>query len=298
MSDAQHDTVQLLIPWYANGTLEQGGRQQVEDHVEDCEHCRELLDQALAQAGFARQVDPVAALADVHPLLLTQYAEDPGQLDDETVGWIRDRLEVSPLSREALERLREVGFFEEEMEAEEAPADLRQEKPRVSFGEWFASTFLQPVPAMAYLVLLVILLPAFWLLRGPVEPAGAPQVFTTGGDPTLRADGDAAPQPLEIVANRGPVILELETELAVADLDELGATFDVEIVRAGEPVWSMPLPRERFRARGAGTVVALTLDPGGFDLGETHEVVVRAAKPGDPIDGQPLFRRTVRFVAD
>lgn len=47
----EHDTVQELLPWYVNGTLDAGEIARVEAHLQDCAECREELafDRRLAQ---------------------------------------------------------------------------------------------------------------------------------------------------------------------------------------------------------------------------------------------------------
>ena len=42
---------------------------------------------------------------------------------------------------------------------------------------------------------------------------------------------------------------------------------------------------------GRGSLV-LVLSTGELDRGAPHEIAIRAMQPGDPLDGQALFRRT------
>lgn len=48
-----HDKTQRLLPWYNNGTLDEGEIAQVKEHLADCAECRAAL---ADDAGLARQV--------------------------------------------------------------------------------------------------------------------------------------------------------------------------------------------------------------------------------------------------
>jgi len=71
--DEQHDSVWLLLPWYANGTLETAERQLVEDHLAGCPGCR---DEVARCNGFAAALRARPEIApSPHPLQLARLLE-------------------------------------------------------------------------------------------------------------------------------------------------------------------------------------------------------------------------------
>jgi anti-sigma factor RsiW len=54
MTSDQHSAVDQLLPWYANGTLEEEERARVERHLAECEVCRD-------EVAFLRDVGGVAS---------------------------------------------------------------------------------------------------------------------------------------------------------------------------------------------------------------------------------------------
>jgi hypothetical protein len=80
--DERHDSVWLLLPWYANGTLEAAERLLVEDHLAGCPSCREELARCNGLAAALRGRSEIAPSP--HPLQLARLMErlDAGEADD------------------------------------------------------------------------------------------------------------------------------------------------------------------------------------------------------------------------
>lgn len=71
--DEQHETVWLLLPWLANGTLETAERRLVEDHVAGCAACREEMSRCNGLAAVLRDRQEIAPSP--HPLQLARLME-------------------------------------------------------------------------------------------------------------------------------------------------------------------------------------------------------------------------------
>jgi Putative zinc-finger len=71
--DERHDGVWLLLPWYANGTLETAERQLVEDHLAGCPGCRDELARCNGFAAALRARPEIAPSP--HPLQLARLME-------------------------------------------------------------------------------------------------------------------------------------------------------------------------------------------------------------------------------
>jgi hypothetical protein len=71
--DERHDSVWLLLPWYANGTLETAERLLVEDHLAGCPSCREEVAHCNGLAAALRDRPEIAPSP--HPLQLARLME-------------------------------------------------------------------------------------------------------------------------------------------------------------------------------------------------------------------------------
>jgi len=71
--DEQHETVWLLLPWLANGTLDTAERRLVEDHLAGCASCREELAHCSGLAAALRGREEIAPSP--HPLQLARLME-------------------------------------------------------------------------------------------------------------------------------------------------------------------------------------------------------------------------------
>jgi len=81
--DRLHRRVWDLLPWYANGTLEDGERRTVESHLAACSRCREELSACRGLGELLRQVPEVAPAP--HPAHLARILEKIG--DHERAAW-------------------------------------------------------------------------------------------------------------------------------------------------------------------------------------------------------------------
>lgn len=81
--DRLHRRVWDLLPWYANGTLEDGERRAVESHLAACSRCREELSACRGLGELLRQVPENAPAP--HPAHLARIMEKIG--DHERAAW-------------------------------------------------------------------------------------------------------------------------------------------------------------------------------------------------------------------
>ncbi len=287
---SEHDRYALLVPWYVNGTLAADETAEIEEHLSACRACRacrDLVDLARRQAEL-QELGPDAR-EHPHASLLVEYVDSPGSLDAETTEWIEGRLTACESCRDAVDRLRET-------------------RPDESSPRWFeklwqglAATALRPVPAAAYLLLLVVGA-GFLLTRGPVEQDGivltAPLRIPLSGDRDVRA-GQTPQQRtvMRIPWSADTVLLDLETELSVADLEEGDLAFVLELRRNGKLEWSEPRNAEGFVVRDRRVALPVLIHPRRLNENAVYQIAVRVHKPGDPLDGQALFQRSIRVDA-
>jgi hypothetical protein len=81
--DRLHRRVWDLLPWYTNGTLEDGERRVVETHLAACSRCREELAACRGLGEILRQVPEIAPAP--HPAHLARIMAQIG--DDERAAW-------------------------------------------------------------------------------------------------------------------------------------------------------------------------------------------------------------------
>jgi hypothetical protein len=81
--DRLHRRVWDLLPWYANGTLEDGERRAVETHLAACSLCREELTACRGLGELLRQVPEIAPAP--HPAHLARILGQIGA--DERAAW-------------------------------------------------------------------------------------------------------------------------------------------------------------------------------------------------------------------
>ena len=292
------DPVAELIPWYVNGTLEEEKRKLVEEHLAECASCRARLDDARSFSRGMRSAPASELREHVDARLLTDYVERRGTLEPDTVRWVETRLAACETCREAHARLVEVSHA-----LEGGTARAVERRPLIE-GLWsfLAATVLRPAPALAYLLALALLVPVIWLAR-PVTPpegiAATPTRVAVEGDRATRAGapGGTSAAPLEISASASTVLLELETELEPGDLERI-QSLTIELRRGDVLLWSAPAPTADVLVRNGRVVVPVVLRPGGLARGDDHEILLRVSRPGDPLDGQALFRRKLRIVGE
>jgi anti-sigma factor RsiW len=80
--DSAHRSADAVLPWYVNGTLEEGARAEVEQHLRDCARCRREVE-------FLRDLRTVCAAQERIPPVSAAY----GALRDRIDGrWPWDRI--------------------------------------------------------------------------------------------------------------------------------------------------------------------------------------------------------------
>src|ERR1700680_551089 len=91
--DERHDNVWLLLPWYANGTLETAERLLVEDHLAGCPSCREEVARCNGFAAALRGRPEIAPSP--HPLPLARLMERLDAIDAGDAGDAGDAFDAS-----------------------------------------------------------------------------------------------------------------------------------------------------------------------------------------------------------
>ena len=270
MADAE-----LLLIGYATGTLDEQERRAFERAL--AEH-PEWLPRLADARRFAELFEGHAldsARSPVSAELLVDYVERRDELEPSTVAAIEAELERSPTAREALDCLERL----------DAPVERVE---RRSLWERLRETLLAPTPALAYLLLLV-LLPALWW--GSREATvGMPERLVVPGERVVRDSGQTEIAPLEV--DRAVVQLELQSELTLEDMAE--RRWAIEIVdSAGETIERWPVEGSPRTFEGKARFDFM-VDLRSRRSGERLVVRVVADAPGDPLDGQALFRRELR----
>lgn len=83
---ASHEEVQPLLPWYANGTLDEAEQAWVEDHLTHCEECRAEAEDCGALAAAVRSSEITAPAP--HPVELARLlARIDAAEEAESGGW-------------------------------------------------------------------------------------------------------------------------------------------------------------------------------------------------------------------
>ncbi len=87
---ASHEEVQPLLPWYANGTLDEAEQAWVEDHLAHCEECRAEAEDCGALATAVRASEIMAPAP--HPVELARLlARIDAAEETESGGWGLER---------------------------------------------------------------------------------------------------------------------------------------------------------------------------------------------------------------
>jgi Putative zinc-finger len=76
-----HESVWLLLPWYANGTLDAAEREAVEEHLAGCASCREELASCDSLAAVLRSSPEGAGAPSPHPIQLERLLARLTRLD-------------------------------------------------------------------------------------------------------------------------------------------------------------------------------------------------------------------------
>jgi hypothetical protein len=270
-------SIPTALAWHAAGNSAPAERAEIEFHLERCRDCRDLLAQARLQAELADTgLDLETLLAEpVAPDLLIEYAEQPERLDPDVRREVESKLQRDLLSRSALEKLRKT----------EKP------QPVVERAANVAPFWLRPAAAATYLAAAAVLAGAL-LLR---TPDGAPIVLPgTLVVASERVDRNLTGAPSEAaIPVSGPTWLELRTDLSQEDLADPDLTYRVSLERNGLAQWTETRRGADFRFQPPHAVLSLLVLTERLEREVEYQLVIRAIKPGDPLDRQALFVRRV-----
>jgi len=297
-----------LIPWYATGRLGAEDGARVEEHLPTCEECRDMLATARRFRRLGPGIPLEAVLGHVQPQLLVEYVDDPGSLEPDARRFVATHLASCTICAEALEILHDLGSTPAASAAGVAPPPASPDVPGMMRRgwRWLTRTLLQPLPALAYLAAIVVLL-LVPVVREGVEGDRAPRpqfgpavsvlprVSVLPEELVQRGPEDGPPPPIEIPLPAGEeqVILELVTSIETEQLRDGEAAFHLGIAEGERLVFEALCRGSEFEPTGR---LRVSLDPGGFAAGHVHTVRLTLVKPGDPLDGEEVFRRSFRLV--
>jgi hypothetical protein len=293
---SQPDKFADLIPFLANGSLVPEEKGQVEAHVASCDDCASLLEQARIQVR-SKLVTHEQMTGHIQSQLLMEYDEAPGTLDETTRNRIGSHLESCELCTDALTVARAVP--DEDMKS---IAHARSNEGDGTFWEYLKSSFLAPVPALAYMVIALLGIPLLiWLQLGsqrsvdpgPTSQILPPAVLVPGEIAFRQGPGAEGPPPLEFELPRiGELVqLSLRTDIDREDIQDEEASFAVRILDGERPLWSQIAEGSSFsRSRELTLLVETRLLPPGRPL----VVEIRLLKPGDSLHDEVLFKRTIQ----
>ncbi|MBR7794002.1 zf-HC2 domain-containing protein [Undibacterium sp. FT147W] len=93
MSDAEHEALQELLPWYASGALSEADAGRVQEHLRHCAVCREELtwqrSLLATESPLPAGLDPERALARLMPQLDVVESEPPARLLTRLQRWLQ-----------------------------------------------------------------------------------------------------------------------------------------------------------------------------------------------------------------
>ncbi len=251
------DPVATLLAFHANGTLSLEDLGRVESHLAVCDDCRALH-------GFARLAREEMADCALDPgehvqaQVLSEYVEDRGALDEETKRWVSSHLERCEVCASVVPVLR--GLSEGpggHASLPESPAAMAR------LWELLKGTILRPVPAMAYLAL--VLVGVAWLARtgGLGRSAGEtatllPSPVPVHGEIAMRGEEATSP-PLRLETSPGvPVRLALHTDLDPEEIAPGAPRLRLVLRQGGSVLWSAPVAAGAIPPDG---VLEMTLLP-------------------------------------
>jgi len=282
-----HEHVASMIGDYAMDRLDDDEKHELEGHLGSCASCRALLEQARELREVLPGAGSEALLAHVQAEHLTRYAREPRALEPRLTSWIGEHLQSCTPCREAVEIVRD-------LESTGEPAGALT--PR----GWLARTLLHPVPAMAYLVLLVAVVGVWIGGRDPSAPSRhssielLPPAVSLYPEERFRSGESQEAEPIEIAVEAGRALhLRVHTEIDDRILADEAAAFRLEISGGGETVASLHLGRSELSDLG---ILNLKLRGDALRAGESYRLEVRLDHPASPRHDEVLFERTFRLA--
>jgi hypothetical protein len=291
-ADDRHRAREALA-WLATDRLDEDERRRVEAALESDAEGRELLALARSMVRAADERDPARYADEPHPQLLVTYVRAPEELDPATRAYVETCAEASAETRDLLDILREI-----RAEARPASAPRRAEPGMLARAwRWLASTVLAPAPALAYLVVAALVLPLALVDRDGGAPSAValPEVRTLESDVALR--GAPVAPPVD-VREGVPLLVEMRLDADAEMLEASEGAFEVRIVDEGgdgREVWRERVPVGAADERG---VLRVMLGAEVSSPGAVRRVEVRFREVASALDGEVVFSKRIRFVAD
>jgi hypothetical protein len=292
-----HEHVASMIGDYAMDRLGDDEKGEVEGHLGSCASCRALLEQARELKEVLPGAGSEALLAHVQAEHLTRYARSPRALEPRLTSWIEGHLQSCSPCREAVEIVRDL---DPAGKAEGEPARTASRPDRVTLWSWLARSVLHPVPAMAYLVLLVGVVGVWVGGRDSSTPTphSALELLPPGvslyPEERFRSEGTQEAEPVEIAIEAGRDLhLRVHTEIDDRILADETAAFHLEISGDGQGLASRHLGRAELSDLG---ILDLKLSGEALRAGESYRLEVRLDHPASSRHDEVLFERTFRLV--
>ena len=234
-----------LLPWYVNETLSADERRKVESHLKVCPACRESIQGMEWIAGGMEKYKSFLPVEHVSPEKLVQYAEARGELDRTEIASIESHLAGCAGCRDELDVLQGInddlnkvtyslhgwrGFVKK------LRSILMGSTP-YAFSKLFGVTAVRILrkTAFAYLLLLLMLYPAWLGLRGVFSPEDSVPVRTFVLQERMIFRGsDPGVQKLVITPSDEVVRLVFGIPLA-----ESGDRYGAVLLRNGKEIFSI-----------------------------------------------------------
>jgi anti-sigma factor RsiW len=274
---ADHDSIFTLIPYYANGTLSPEERRSVEQHLEECAECRALFEETVMTKELGL-TEPDELLDHPHPQHLESFAVDSSSMEPAAAEWVRGHVERCGICRDALRILQSSA---EEVVGEGGP------RKRRTIWMFLGATILHPAAAAAYLIMIVLVIPAY---RAFVEIPGnmrrVEAVRSWGGAVDLQVlssamRGEGSEVVVETAAAQPVLPLGAEFELPADISPSTVIAFEV----TGEEdavVWMDGIEAARVeRNLNESGIVTLLLPASLFPSGSYHLRVSRSDRPSE-----------------
>jgi len=268
-----HDRIAPLLVDHARGALDDEESAEIQSHLKDCAECRDTLE-TIGELARLAEFDDQALLGHVQAQHLVAFSE--GRQTAAGQQWIASHISACAVCSEALEVLR----------SDTEKQTVQGDQPN-DWWRFLRRTLLGPVPALAYLLALLIVTPL--LLRDSPEPHTGPQApdvlpapVRLYADDSYRGGDPAAEEVVSLLIGEGQTTLHLQL---VTDLErsDLLAEPDIELtIHQGDRlILNVPAPK----AVDATGLAHLSLSVESLSFRELFRVQVRSRS----IDSLPLY---------